>query len=130
MKTSQHRAPPPLTIKEALLDSVSVVSESIGGGNIELSMEEQILTYRCLKTACHEICHVLGMTHCPYFECLMNGSNLVPEADKKPFALCPICLRKLDVYCEIGCDGGIQKRYSTLTRMIKLLGNKRFGTEL
>ena len=62
---------------------------------------EEILLYRCLKTACHEICHVLGMTHCPYFECLMNGSNLVTEADKKPFALCPICLRKLDSYCEI-----------------------------
>ena len=56
------------------------------------SLEEQKLIYRCLKTACHEICHVLGMTHCPYFECLMNGSNLVNEADKKPFALCPICL--------------------------------------
>ena len=63
--------------------------------------DEEILLYRCLKTACHEICHVLGMTHCPYFECLMNGSNLVTEADKKPFALCPICLRKLDSYCEI-----------------------------
>lgn len=63
--------------------------------------DEEILIYRCLKTACHEICHVLGMTHCPYFECLMNGSNLVTEADKKPFALCPICLRKLEKYCEI-----------------------------
>ena len=61
--------------------------------------DEEILLYRSLKTACHEICHVLGMTHCPYFECLMNGSNLVTEADKKPFALCPICLRKLDAYC-------------------------------
>ena len=66
-----------------------------------MSPDEEVLIYRCLKTACHEICHVLGMTHCPYFECLMNGSNLVTEADKKPFALCPICLRKLDSYCEI-----------------------------
>ena len=66
-----------------------------------MSPDEEVLIYRCLKTACHEICHVLGMTHCPYFERLMNGSNLVTEADKKPFALCPICLRKLDSYCEI-----------------------------
>ena len=71
----------------------------------ELHPDEEVLIYRCLKTACHEICHVIGMTHCPYFECLMNGSNLVTEADKKPFALCPVCLRKLDSYCEIGPDG-------------------------
>ena len=63
--------------------------------------EANILLYRYLKTACHEICHVLGMTHCPYYECLMNGSNLVTEADKKPFALCPICLRKLVSYLGI-----------------------------
>ena len=49
----------------------------------------------------------------------MNGSNLVTEADKKPFALCPVCLRKLDAYFEIGCDGGVQRRYFALTEMIK-----------
>lgn len=44
--------------------------------------ELQFLTeYRSMKTACHELCHVFGMTHCPYFECLMNGSNLMNEAD-------------------------------------------------
>ena len=60
----------------------------------------------------------------------MNGSNLVSEADKKPFALCPICLRKLDVYCEIGCDGGLQRRYSALVKIIKKSRNKRFAKEL
>ena len=90
--------------------------------------EEEILLYRCLKTACHEICHVLGMTHCPYFECLMNGSNLVTEADKKPFALCPICLRKLDSYCQISNSvsgkeqvfngNGIAERYTNLINLI------------
>ena len=67
----------------------------------EWPREANILLYRCLKTACHELCHVLGMTHCPYYECLMNGSNLVTEADAKPFALCPICLKKLVSYFEI-----------------------------
>ena len=98
--------------------------------------DEEILLYRCLKTACHEICHVLGMTHCPYFECLMNGSNLVTEADKKPFALCPICLRKLDSYCQITFsskefDGnGIADRYTNLIRLIQGNGNHRFTREL
>ena len=66
--------------------------------NYVLPEDAMLLMYRCVKTACHEICHVLGMTHCPYYECLMNGSNLVTEADIKPFALCPICLRKLASY--------------------------------
>jgi len=60
--------------------------------------ETNIITYRCLKTACHELCHVFGLTHCPYYECLMNGSNLLEEADRKPFLLCPVCLRKTAVY--------------------------------
>ena len=62
---------------------------------------ENIIIYRSLKTACHELCHVFGMTHCPYYECLMNGSNLIEEADKKPFALCPICIRKIETYFQI-----------------------------
>ena len=64
--------------------------------------ELQYLTeYRSMKTACHELCHVFGMTHCPYFECLMNGSNLMNEADQKPFLLCPICERKLETYLNL-----------------------------
>ena len=57
-----------------------------------------VLMYRCLKNACHELCHIYGLTHCSMYECLMNGSNMVEEADQKPFLLCPVCLRKLAVY--------------------------------
>jgi archaemetzincin len=60
--------------------------------------ETNLIIYRCLKTACHELCHVFGLTHCPYYECVMNGSNLLEEADRKPFLLCAICLRKTAVY--------------------------------
>jgi len=70
------------------------------------------------------------MTHCPYYECLMNGSNLLTEADKKPFALCPVCLRKLDAYFEIGCEGGIQERYSRLVAELENNGNQCFNREL
>ena len=61
-------------------------------------LEADILVYRCIKTACHELGHIFGLTHCSFYECLMNGSNLVEEADKKPFILCPVCLRKIAVY--------------------------------
>ena len=63
--------------------------------NLEVS---KMVQYRAIKTACHEVCHVLSMRHCQAYECLMNGSSQLEEADKKPFALCPVCLRKLSCY--------------------------------
>ena len=71
--------------------------------------DQDVITYRCLKTACHELCHVFGLTHCPYYDCLMNGSNLLEEADRKPFLLCPVCLRKVAVYHNFVNE--IAKRY-------------------
>jgi len=50
---------------------------------------------RTLGTATHELGHVLGMTHCTAFTCLMNGSNHQEERDRRPLHLCPVCLRKL-----------------------------------
>jgi len=79
-----------------------------------------------MKTACHELCHVFGMTHCPYYECLMNGSNLLNEADKKPFLLCPICLRKLEAYLNLR---QIALRYKSLLNGIELTGNPMFARE-
>ena len=84
---------------KTLLDEHVVSSDNMCDEENRQISELQFLTeYRSMKTACHELCHVFGMTHCPYFECLMNGSNLVNEADQKPFLLCPICLRKLEIY--------------------------------
>lgn len=50
---------------------------------------------RTLKTASHEIGHMLGIQHCVAYECLMNGSNHRAEADARPLALCPADLEKL-----------------------------------
>lgn len=50
---------------------------------------------RSLKVMAHEIGHMYGMTHCTYFECGLNGSNHLEEADKRPIHLCPVCLRKM-----------------------------------
>ena len=43
----------------------------------------------------HETGHILGMTHCAAYLCLMNGSNHQAEKDRRPMHLCPVCLRKL-----------------------------------
>jgi archaemetzincin len=54
---------------------------------------------RCLKltmgTATHETGHILGLHHCVFHECNLNGSNHLEEASTTPTPLCPMCLRKL-----------------------------------
>jgi archaemetzincin len=38
---------------------------------------------------------MFGLTHCIYFDCVVNGSNHLAETDAKPQHPCPVCLRKL-----------------------------------
>lgn len=68
---------------------------------------EPTIIRRACKVMCHEIGHMYGLSHCIYFECLMNGSNHLQEADKRPSFLCPLCLNKL--YFIMRFD--IEKRY-------------------
>jgi archaemetzincin len=51
---------------------------------------------RIMKTAAHETGHMLGIKHCTYAQCLMNGSNSLVELDLRPFHLCSQCLKKLE----------------------------------
>lgn len=50
---------------------------------------------RTLGTAAHETGHMFSMAHCIYYECAMDGSNSLAEADRHPLWLCPQCLAKL-----------------------------------
>jgi archaemetzincin len=43
---------------------------------------------RTLKTAVHEMGHMLGIRHCTFAECCMNGSNHRAEADARPLWFC------------------------------------------
>jgi len=71
---------------------------------------EALLLRRSCKVLAHETGHMFGLAHCTYFSCLMNGSNHLAEADRRPLHLCPVCLRKLQ--WSIGFD--VLKRYSAL----------------
>ena len=51
----------------------------------------------------------------------MNGSSSLVEADQKPFALCPVCLRKLSYY--LGFQGDEIERYKGLKEVFKLMNH-------
>jgi archaemetzincin len=50
---------------------------------------------RTMAVASHELAHVIGLHHCIYYDCLMNGSNSGEESERRPLNLCPVCLDKL-----------------------------------
>lgn len=50
---------------------------------------------RTIKTAAHELGHMMSMTHCTAFACSMCGSNSMSESDRRPLALCPECMAKV-----------------------------------
>lgn len=54
-----------------------------------------LLLLRSCKVLTHEAGHMFGMEHCIYYDCVMNGSNHLAEADLRTVRLCPVCLRKL-----------------------------------
>lgn len=66
-------------------------------------------------TLTHELGHLLGLDHCIYFECNMNGSSGESENDA-PLHMCPICLRKL----QTGINKNISRSFSPMKRYREL----------
>ena len=65
-------------------------------------------------TMAHEICHMFGMHHCVFYECLMNGYNSLDEQmERKNNTLCPVCITKL--HQNIGFD--VRARYQALLKV-------------
>jgi archaemetzincin len=77
-----------------------------------------LLLQRSIKVLTHETGHMFGLTHCVYFNCVMNGSNHLQESDRRPLHLCPVCLRKLQF--SVGFD--VVKRYATLAQFDRQAG--------
>ncbi|MBI2516553.1 MAG: hypothetical protein HYV95_06515 [Opitutae bacterium] len=54
-----------------------------------------VILRRSCKVLAHETGHMFGLQHCIFYDCVLNGSNHLVEADSRPQQLCPLCLRKL-----------------------------------
>ena len=59
----------------------------------------KLLLVRSCRLLVHEIAHLLGIDHCIYYECCMNGSGHLDEDFRQPMFLCPVDLRKLAHLC-------------------------------
>ena len=51
----------------------------------------------------------------------MNGSSQLDEADRKPFALCPVCMRKMSSY--LGFNGQELQLYKEMRDVFKLMNH-------
>lgn len=50
---------------------------------------------RVCRTAAHELGHCLGLDHCIYYACAMQGSASIAEDARQPPYLCPVDLAKV-----------------------------------
>lgn len=57
--------------------------------------DEAVILRRATRVMSHEVGHMLGLWHCVFYLCAMNGSNSLREADAQPLHLCPVCEGKL-----------------------------------
>jgi len=74
---------------------------------------------RAAKLVLHQVMHMLGVLHCCYFRCLMNGAANQEEADGRPPYLCAMCLKKLHLV--LGMDPLV--RYQHLAHFWAWAGN-------
>jgi len=103
---------------------------------------QKLVLRRSLKVLAHETGHMYGLQHCIWYECLMNGSNHLQEADARPLHLCPVDLRKLQ--WSIGFDvveryrglrdfyrqAGFEDEAAWLDRRIRFLESNRAGGKM
>jgi archaemetzincin len=56
-----------------------------------LPRDDSLLRERLVKEAIHEVGHVVGLTHCDDYECVMASSHAVEWVDLKTKYLCEEC---------------------------------------
>lgn len=99
-----------------------VFGQASYGGRVAVSSMNRFLydTTQCLKriikTSCHEAGHMIGITHCTFAMCLMNGSNNLEELTERPCYLCSECTKKIHWSLNFGIEGWLEKLRQYYTR--------------
>ncbi|HYF50350.1 MAG TPA: archaemetzincin [Planctomycetota bacterium] len=57
--------------------------------------DDVIALRRACRVMTHETGHMLGLSHCIFYLCEMNGAYSLAEADRTPMHECALCHRKL-----------------------------------
>ena len=70
---------------------------------------------RLMKICSHEIGHMFGLHHCIDANCVMNGTNSLPETDGHSIRLCSVCQKKLNT----GINYDNKKRLSELANFFQ-----------
>lgn len=83
--------------------------------------QKQTVLQRSCKLLVHEVCHLLGLDHCIWYSCLMNGSGHLSEDFSQPMTLCPVDLRKLHTLTGYN----ITARYEGLQKFYQKCGLKK-----
>jgi len=77
---------------------------------VEANERRKLILQRSCKLLVHEISHLLGIDHCIWYSCCMNGSGHVTEDFEQSMHLCPVDLRKLQTLCNFD----VVERYKAL----------------
>ena len=61
------------------------------------SEQKRLMLERSCRLLVHETMHLLGISHCIYYSCCMNGSGHLKEDFSQPMYLCPVDHAKLEL---------------------------------
>ncbi|KAI5365492.1 putative peptidase M54, archaemetzincin, metallopeptidase, catalytic domain superfamily [Septoria linicola] len=107
-KTSARTSDP----TSAMLAAVDAYIHTLKTGKRTREAQEGLWFSRLCKTASHEVGHCVGMGHCVYYACVMQGTAGLSEDGAQPPYLCPVDLAK--TLAATGAEA--KERYEALLR--------------